>query len=187
MKRAWLGGVMIGLALSAAAEVRQSLVYDYYDVRPRADESIADALSRVSPIRQGGRVFHGYTRWWVEWRFWWRETPNRRCRIDRVEVSVRGEIQLPELKAGSSNQRDRFLRYRDALHQHELGHYGFALRAGQEIDRGIANLPAEPTCRRLETVANDIGHGTLSHYRQLEDRYDRETDHGRTQGAWLGD
>ncbi|GGX58605.1 DUF922 domain-containing protein [Saccharospirillum salsuginis] len=187
MRRGWWVGVLAALALNAVADVQQSLDYRDYPVKPRSDESISDALYRASPILEAGRVFHGYTRWWVEWRFWWRETANRQCRIDRVSVEVQGEIQLPRLDGGTPSQRERFNRYREALHQHELVHYGFGLRAGREIENSLRNLPPEASCLELETRANETGYEILRDYRQLEDRYDRETEHGRTQGAWLED
>ena len=185
MRRGWCAGVLVVMAANAMAEVQQSLDYRDYSVKPRPGESINDALYRASPILEAGRVFHGYTRWRVEWRFWWRETANRQCRIDRVSVEVSGEIRLPRLEGGTAAQRERFNRYRDALHQHELGHYGFGLRAGEDVEHSIRALPPEATCAALETRANETGYRILRQYRQLEDRYDRETEHGRTQGVRL--
>jgi len=187
MKRGVWASVLTVWAMTVVAEVQQSLDYHDYPVKPSADESISEALYRSSPILEAGRVFHGYTRWRVEWRFWWRETANRQCQIDRVSVEVQGDIQLPRLDGGTPAQRERFNRYRDALHQHELGHYGFGVRAGRDIENSLRNLPPEASCSELEKRANETGHDILRYYRELEDRYDRETEHGRTQGAWLKD
>lgn len=81
--------------------------------------------------------------------------------------------------------REQFDKYLSALRVHELGHYDIANIAAAEIDRMILALPEMPSCKVLETTANDLGYRTLSEYKEKEIRYDASTAHGRSQGAWL--
>lgn len=183
--RRWL---LIGAVLLAplVAEVREQVAYDYYTARVRDGESLQMALSRATPIRVSGRRYHGYARWQVDWRFWWTQTPSGSCRIDRVEVSMTGRIQLPSIAGGTAAQRDRFERYVRALDVHEQGHLDFGRRAAGEIERVLLGMTDARGCGQLEAAANEQGDRILERYQALEDRYDRETGHGRTQGADLG-
>lgn len=187
MRCPWLCCVIAALVTPVRAEMQPSLTYVHYEVQPEANESLSDALYRQSPIREEGRVYHGHTQWSIEWRFWWRETPNQRCRIDQVKVSVTARIRLPQLVGGTPAQRQRFDKYQAALNRHELGHYRLATQAGEAIDAHLRNLPSEASCRTLETVANEAGHRIQRRYRELNDQYERDTRHGRSQGAWLGE
>jgi len=54
-----------------------------------------------------------------------------------------------------------------------------------DIEGEIFSMPEMETCAGLEAAANDLGTQTLSDYRTRERKYDVETDHGRSQGAWL--
>lgn len=168
------------------AEVRESLNYDYYPVRVNAGETLSVALHRATPIRDAGRRYHGFAHWSVDWNFWWRSSAQS-CRIDRVEVRLQGRIQLPKLEGGDADQRRQFAQYLAALEKHEVGHIAFGQRAAREIEWGIHRLAEAPSCDELEASANQIGHRIMRYYQDLEDRYDRDTEHGRTQGVVLGD
>jgi len=41
------------------------------------------------------------------------------------------------------------------------------------------------TCAALKAAADEFATETLDEYRAAERKYDADTDHGRTQGAWL--
>ena len=185
MKRRW-GWGLVWLVGVASAEVSQQLRYNYYSVMPRSGETLMSALSRSSDIRQGGNIFHGYTRWSVYWYYNTEETANRHCRLDEVRVEIEGSITLPQLDGGTPSMRRRFNEYVAALHRHELGHFAFAQQAGEEIDRALQVTGEATGCRELKDQANDSAYRILNRYQQQEDAYDRETQHGRTQGAWLG-
>lgn len=176
----------LSMAGRVTAEIKESLTYDYYPVRVSASETLSAALHRATPIREEGRRYHGYAHWSVDWSFWWRGSAQS-CHIDRVEVRLQGRIQLPKLEGGDADQRRQFTRYLAALEKHEVGHIGFGQRAAREIEWGIHRLAEAPSCNELEASANQIGHRIMRYYQDLEDRYDRDTEHGRTQGVVLDD
>lgn len=184
---AWLARIALAGLLPwmvAAAEVREEISYDYYPVAVPAGDSLLAALNRATPIRQAGKVYHGNARWWVTWQFWW-QAESRGCRIDRVEVQLTATILLPRLDSADQGQQARFDDYLAALKEHELGHLGFGQRAAREIGWGIRKLGSASSCDELEATANEVGQRVLSYYQQQDERYDRVTGHGRTQGAVL--
>ena len=102
-----------------------------------------------------------------------------------MTTEVAGSIKLPQLVGVTPAQGAQFEKYLSALRNHELGHYGIGKEAASVIDRAILSLPEMPSCRALETAANDLGNRTLNDYREKERQYDVSTGNGKSQGAWL--
>ncbi len=48
-------------------------------------------------------------------------------------------------------------------------------------------MPKERTCQELEEKANEIGHALISELEHLNISYDKRTNHGETQGAFLSE
>lgn len=176
---------MLLCPLLAYAEVTESLEFQDYVVRADGERSLTAAINRVSPIRQEGKVFHGFTKWHVRWNFYWNADGNGTCRMTRTKVVLSGTILLPKLVGGAGSQRDQFEAYIKNLRTHELGHYEIGKRAAKAIDAYLLTLPARSSCAALETEANAGAYRLLRKHNEIEAQYDRDTGHGRSQGAWL--
>ena len=156
-----------------------------YPVSAQPGDTLRQALNAATPISVEGKRFHGYTRWNVRWTFRWQSDASGRCRITEVSTRPRTEVQLPELRRATPEQRALFDRYLPALSRHEQGHVQFGRDAARAIDQGIAQLPAERDCATLERQANALGHRLLREHAEREKQYDRDTRHGASQGARL--
>jgi predicted secreted Zn-dependent protease len=175
----------LAITRTSSAEVNESLVYTYYIANADPTRSLLSILNASSPIRQNGQVFHAHTSWYVDWNFRWFENPDGRCRITKVTTGLTGSISLPRLVDATPMQGRQFDIYLSTLRVHELGHYGIGKEAAAAIDRKILSLPEMPSCKALESAANDLGYRTLNEYKEKEVRYDASTAHGKSQGAWL--
>lgn len=182
------GGVaailLLAMAMAPArAEVVESLDYIDYRADPQRGQGLREALDAATPVRPNGKIFHGNTKWHIRWSLrWWREA-NGRCRITSNTTTLDLDITLPQLGSGSSDMRQRFQRYRTALHAHELGHARIARSAAADIDRAILDLPEMASCNVLEAAANRVAHALLADATRAQNAYDRATDHGRSEGA----
>jgi predicted secreted Zn-dependent protease len=183
MHRSPPAALLILLAGAARAEVTESLDYYDYTARPSRGQTLRQALDDASPIREDGELFHGHTKWHIRWAFkWWREADGR-CRITSNRTTLDLEITLPELQGGSAAMQRRFASFRDALHEHELGHAQIARDTAEEIDREILGLPEMDSCDELEAEANRVGHAQMRESKRLQKQFDEDTEHGRSQGA----
>jgi predicted secreted Zn-dependent protease len=185
MTRTYAALLLFWLAQPAQAEVQEHLQEQRYDLQVASGESISRALSQASPIRQNGQIYHAYTGWKVQWNFWWREQRDGRCRIERTRTRLHTIITLPRLGGGDAQQRQRFERYLDALREHEQGHHRIGQAAAAEIDAALLATPEYPSCTELQQQANQRANAILQRHAEQERQYDRQTGHGRTQGAWL--
>lgn len=167
----------------ARAEVVEDLDYEYYDV-DASEGWLGDAINAATPIRQNGKRFHGYTKWQVNWRYWW-DQDSEGCTINRTEVKATGKITLPQLVDSTDENQEYFDEYIENLEAHELGHYEFAQTAAAEIDEFLLDLDTMDTCDEVQREANAGAREILDGYIRDEKQYDVDTGHGRTQGAYL--
>jgi predicted secreted Zn-dependent protease len=172
-------------AASAHAEVSQNLSWRTYDVYQRDGESLLAAIKAVSPVRQNGKIFHGNTNWHVKWNYRWRERERGGCAVTSVSVTADGVITLPKLVEATEHAERQFKPYIKALTEHELGHFRIGLEAARAIERGLKSLPPQADCRTLQSRGDATARQILGEYKERNSEYDRQTQHGRTQGAVL--
>ncbi|MEZ5598626.1 MAG: DUF922 domain-containing protein [Pseudomonadales bacterium] len=182
--RALLCLTMTVLSPVAAAQLSEDVDRRTYTVAARADESLKQALNRATPIQDHGSLYHGYTRWFIRWRFN-TTAASGGCVIRNVTTHLDVTITLP------TPSRETLARFREAsvylqaLDAHEEGHRRIARQAAEAIDAGIGALPPQGDCTGVARAANALGHTLLEQARETERQYDANTSHGCTQGACL--
>ncbi len=174
-------------APGAQAEVHESLDYSDYQVRAKPGRPLSQALNDASPFRPGDRIFHSATAWNLDWQVRPAPTSDGRCRVAEVRVSLQGSMVLPRLVEGDGVQRKRFAEYLPRLREHELGHFEIGRDAARELEASFHALAPARSCSELQSAARDAGARLLPKYEAMGDAYDLQTQHGRTQGAWLTD
>lgn len=172
-------------ASSAIANEQAELTY--YPITGNSVRELLAAMAERGPAGDDGKRFHGYTTWRVGWSF---DTSIRdgQCRIDQVRTEVKGNITLPEwqdIDRANAPLRERWQRYSERLREHEEGHFQFARSAAADVRQQLAGLTSAEGCRAVGQQANQLGRDILRGYQQRERAYDRDTQHGRTQGAVL--
>jgi predicted secreted Zn-dependent protease len=180
---------LAALAVSggARAEVHETLDTGHYEARAQPGGSVALALNEASPFRPGNQVFHSATAWTMDWKLRPQATADGRCRTAEVSIDLRGEMLLPRLLGGSRAQQQRFEDYLTRLREHELGHFEIGREAARALEKSLYALEPARSCAQLQAAARDEGARLLKKYEAMGDAYDRQTEHGRTQGAWLVD
>jgi predicted secreted Zn-dependent protease len=157
----------------------------YYNVSgDTADEIWTDIITK-SPVRQQGKQHVAYTKWQVNWKFWWLDNGDT-CEISKVETSLDITYTLPKLEQSSfipDPLLSRWQSYYSALIEHEHGHRDFGIRAAEEIENEIAAMGARNSCKQLEHDANKIGEHVIRKYSLIEKNYDQSTSHGLSTGA----
>lgn len=159
--------------------------FEYYVIAPDRVEQIKFELRNNSPVIRKNQVFHGGTEWTLVPDFRWKQIGNL-CKIQDVRVKLDGVYTLPKLKNDlpvSSEIKQRFEQYYQALLEHEKGHQDLWLSAGQEIETLLINFEPFFSCHELAKQAK-IRVGLVIHaYQQHNRDYDKQTGHGKTQGA----
>jgi len=171
----------------ALAEVHEVLDYDHYDAQAQPDRTLASAINDASPFRPDGQIFHSATAWYLDWQVQPVATVDGRCKVGEVRISLHGQMTLPRLVGGNATQQRRFDAYLAHLREHELGHYEIGREAARELEKEFYALPPAKNCGDLQSQARDEGARLVPKYEAMGDEYDLQTQHGKTQGAWLTD
>jgi predicted secreted Zn-dependent protease len=178
-----LFALLTPVTVTAAPDI--SIINIYYKVSgDTANEIWTDIISK-SPVRQHGKQHVAYTRWHVNWKFWWLDK-DATCAISKVDTSLDVTYTLPRLEQ-SSSMPDALLtswqNYYSALFEHEQGHRDIGIRAAEEIEHEISAMGARADCKQLEAEANQIGQRIIKKYSEIEIEYDQSTNHGLSTGA----
>ncbi|HHO59699.1 MAG TPA: DUF922 domain-containing protein [Thiotrichales bacterium] len=178
--------VLLLTALSAIAAPVETVQTIHYAIAPATPYDILRQLNWRSPIRGNNAIYHGNTDWNIKWRFTTQQQQGV-CRIRDIHTTVTVTYTLPVLDKSVTDQNTiaRFEKFSKALEKHEHNHGRNGLTAAKEIDDALQALKPQASCRQLEQTANRIGRGIVSKYSAIDDDYDRRTQNGRTEGAFI--
>jgi predicted secreted Zn-dependent protease len=159
-----------------------------YAVRGRTIHQLRDEMARIGPIDDGRHQF-AYTWGMYAWKYPHQETPEG-CRTGKVSTELEIVQTFPEwigrqgADAITAREWDRWL---SATKAHEEGHRKIALATGERIVEQLESLGPQATCGDADRAANELGNKLLKDMRAEHSGYDRDTQHGRTTGAFLGE
>lgn len=107
------------------------------------------------------------------------------CRAGPITTDVRINFTYPRW-ANAEHQSPQLIqeweRYMVDLQVHEDGHAQIWIEVASEISDTISNLTA-PDCVSLEEAADKTGVEVIEKTKQRDEKYDKDTLNGKTQGA----
>jgi predicted secreted Zn-dependent protease len=168
-----------------AAAREQTERTHYYAISGASPRELREAMNRKRPVDKNGKPHDAITSWFVRWRYATAGS-SAGCAVKSFNVFLDITMTLPHWtnEADAAPQLvQRWRGYYAALLTHEEGHKAIASGAEAAIREAGAKLPAQPGCSELAKAIESVTGEILERYRQREQEYDRETDHGRTQGA----
>lgn len=171
---------------SASASYLETTLTKYYTISPRISQDISRELNWRSPIREHGVTYHGHTDWNISWNYKVQQVP-RGCVINNIQTRIEIKYTLPTLDERITDKKtiDRFNTFNQALTKHEHNHGANGLKAANEIDTALHSIAPQRNCRQLDRYANQLGHGIIQKYIDIDNEYDRSTRNGRTEGAYI--
>lgn len=171
---------------NAIAEPEIIIQKRYYPAVGQTSAQIRQSLDRNTPVRHNGKPFDAYTKWDVDWQFWWAYDGDGTCRITTVTTVIRIWQTFPRLENTGSlapQQADQWGRYMSALVEHEAGHVALGMDAARNIERQLSQVGDRSSCDQLEVEANALARDIIARYARLEAQYDADTDYGERDGA----
>lgn len=180
-------GPASGQGLAVDVPLPREIDTDERELPYRVTGSTAAELRRsmlsAGPEEEGG-TWYGYTTWNIRWRYDYADGSGG-CEIQDVDVAFRSRIRLPRWDPPDDADPALVSEWRSfvaALRDHEYGHRDIGARAARDVLRRLRSLRLD-RCDGMEDRANAVAHRILDRYREREDEYDRETNHGERQGA----
>jgi predicted secreted Zn-dependent protease len=178
------GTLALTLALSATVQ-EQSERLSYYKITGTSARELRDAMNAKRPVGKDARPHDAITSWFVRWRYT-TTGGSPGCAVKTFTVSLDLAMTLPQWTNESDatpQLLEQWRSYYAALLKHEEGHKAIGRSAAVDIRDAGSRLPVEQSCSELAKAVEKMTGQMLDRYRQRERDYDRDTDHGRTQGA----
>ncbi|HTK03517.1 MAG TPA: DUF922 domain-containing protein [Alphaproteobacteria bacterium] len=149
----------------------------YYDISGSNENELRTQLNMLRPTDHSGYKADSVTNWFIKWN-WPGYKTSGPCNLDAVTVSYDILIIFPRWKIPENTDPNlvaRWEKYTQSLTEHEKGHVDFIVNNYLSVAQAIKGA----TCDTAEATAQ----AALIPLRQHDLDYDRETSHGKTQGA----
>lgn len=183
-------GFIIFLSITASSQslfpiVRTNESEKYYRLSADDLSQLYWKLKRAPNTDKYGNKFIAKTNWDVSWQVH-TLSDSERCVISDVTVDVSIQYTYPKWSdMAFAPSTDRFVwnRFIDALRKHEEGHALIGREAGSMIEKELLEIKTTTNCRDMETLIRNKADAIHQEYFIKDTAYDKETMHGRTQGA----
>lgn len=158
--------------------------YRFYAVSGATVEQLKMSLIEKGPRDSLGAARFAYTDWRVKWK--WQRLADGSINPDSVELVCLAEILLPELDSDTElgpELRAAWDGFLKRTLEHELNHVGHVSQTAPEVYRrlrGAVQHSGTLSAKRAKEIVSEV----VAEIKALDRRYDAETDHGRTEGAW---
>lgn len=167
----------------AAPTVKTAFIY--YDIHPSTSKDLGKEIRRRSPIERDGKRYSGFTEWRVNWNYKWKSSKGA-CQVTHASTTLQVTYTMPRVAKGKvvSKQVYRtFKSYYSSLMKHEEGHMQHGLLAAKEIENALLNLGAFNSCEKLKVRVKVQSENIIKKYKVISEQYDKETNHGMSQGV----
>ena len=157
----------------------------YYAITGSSARELRDAINEKRPVGKDGKPHDAITSWFVRWKYTTTGSSGG-CAVKSFDVGLDISMTFPQWtneSAAAPQLVQHWRSYYSALVTHEEGHRAIGSGAAADIREAGSKLPSEPGCNELAKAVEKTAGEILERYRQREREYDRDTDHGRTQGA----
>ena len=185
------GGVAARVVPGEPGETTPNLVstttFAYYPLDGATTIELGSQMRQRGPKDASGKSWGGMTQ--QEWNWEYRLTGTAKsCALQSFTVSVETTITMPRWTPPANaapKLRDQWTTYYNALLFHEDGHRKIGLTAMRRLLQQAQTLPPAPTCPALRATLDNAAKQASAWAEQENIAYDRETQHGLTQGATL--
>lgn len=176
MKRILLTLFLLAMANAASHGATVARSYSYFSIGGKTLSDIEQQLRTRGPhVQSTGQRHPGATRMEFTTKISYAETQTR-CRIAKVNVSVKAQVHLPRWRNRRSAERETALIWdtlsRD-IKRHEESHLGIAKRYARKIEDTVEALSSRASCAPLQKRAEQTTAKILEEHDAAQERFDR--------------
>lgn len=167
----------------ASDEVAKVVRMDYYEVSGTSAGALLSAMKEHGPFTNSA-----YTDWHIDWNYEFTSKSNvwvLRSFDARVQIRYTFPKWVDSARSDEALRKE-WKRYMDATALHERGHSDIGMAAAKEMIRLFKSRSWQAATRKdLKAQVDEECEKILKEFKAREVAYDKQTDHGRTQGARL--
>lgn len=186
MRGLWLL-LAVAPLVEAASPYRATVREEHYQVYGSTIAEIQRSIIARTPLRDGRDTFAGDTSTRYQANYRLEPVPPDGCVLRDVEVLAESRVTLPSLAPGelSPAVAAEWSRYYRALRNHEYLHVEIARQAVRSTQEWLASMRLEGDCAAARPRVRRAIEAYIRNLSERDRQLDAQTEHGRTQGAWL--
>lgn len=175
---------ILAVSPAALAEVKPTIEYEYYDVDAGDESRIADEAFKATPIRQGGTKYLGQANCATGYTYTPDQKDGGRCGVGDYELTLNCTVTLPRFTNLSDEIKPKIEAFMERIKYHEHRHCEIFAEYAGKFKKWIDAGPVSG-CNSLNNNIKTAFNQTRNECKAVQDQYDKETLHGRTEGADL--
>lgn len=158
--------------------------YRFYVVAGSTEQELKKSLLEKGPRDEAGAARFAYTDWKVAWK--WKRLDDGSVDPESVELTCVANVLLPQLDPSttlSPTLRVAWEGFLERTRKHELNHVSHVEQRAPQIHkrlRAAAEKSGSVSGKRAAAIVSEV----VAEIKAMDRRYDAQTDHGRTEGAW---
>lgn len=177
----WIGSATCTAALDAL-----TITTNHYLVTGSTLREIRQSINQMRPGGAKART-DALTTWNIKWQT--QVSPvGGEYRLTSFSTTTTIIITMPSWKAPTNaapQVMKKWLSYYSALQKHEVNHSKTGTQAAEALRKRIGEVGSDPDRTRLQQRIQQLADAVIAEFRKRDADYDRETDHGRKDGANL--
>lgn len=183
---ATIGAILVSHAY-AAPQPSINFAIRYYDVTGTTTDEIRSAVFRNTPIRIKGVPYGAVTENRFSTGYSAVGTSSGGCEIKNVRIVLDSSITLPRLvpSGQSSAVLAEWDRYIGALRAHEMMHATNGRYTAETVAGRLYDFKAQMPCSQMRDKLDQAVNQLIHNMGVWDQRLDAQTEHGRSQGAFL--
>jgi predicted secreted Zn-dependent protease len=191
----WIGGGVVSLLLLAvlmggercrAAQDSLTVTTNHYLVAGSTLREIRQSINRVRP--GGEKAGHdALTAWKVGWNVRFGSVAGE-YRVTSFTTTTTIVITMPSWRAPTNAAPavlGKWMSYYSALQKHESTHATNGMLAAEALRQRVRELGPDSDHKRLQQRVQVVADTTIEEFKKRDKDFDRETNHGRKDGASL--
>jgi predicted secreted Zn-dependent protease len=161
----------------------------HYPVSGASARELASEMMTSGPVDPvTGRRLFGYTKYDIRWQYSTRRDSAGLCAVDAYDVELDIRIDMPgwsPVRRAARRLTAQWETFYARLLDHELGHRNIAVATATAVRGVFAGMPPMP-CPEVDGWIRSQARFVMSEGARAQRSYDRETEHGKKQGAiWM--
>lgn len=158
----------------ATAQIKSSVTYQYYPVKPKAGIPLSKQVLIDSPLSPNGVKVTAMAPWNIKYDVDYNKLGNNMCSIRYYEISYTCNIILPRLESSQKELNSAFNRYIPSLRQHEEQHCKIVSDHARLLQDKILNLQKE-SCGNLRKSVILARNSVISAANKAHEVFDKQT------------
>ncbi len=176
--------ILLSIPYTLNAKIHIEEEFEFYSVIPLSVDDLISSVKKASPIRANKNIYFGSTKYNINWQFWWKRS-SKQCRISKVKTTLKLKYTMPKLESDIKEVQVVWNSWYPNLRKHEKRHGQLAKKMTSKIDSSIYNMKPRSNCDLLSKEANELGYKLLDKLKQENAEYDKKTNYGDTEKAWI--